>query len=71
MEVAFILKLNLPDDQPGTLSAAAERTIENCEGSDDVISCVPWSRDATQMVGQLMGADRMPMKVNTISDLSK
>lgn len=53
MQVAFILKLELPTDDPDTLSQAVERIHSNCEQDDDVISVTPWSRDATQVLTQL------------------
>lgn len=59
MTVAFILKLDLPSDDPTELDSISSQISDHLD-SFDVLSCIPWSRDATQVVSQLMGTPAQP-----------
>lgn len=54
MDVAIILKLSLSSDDPTYLAEVCDEVMTRCDDLNP-ISAVPWSRDATQMVTQLMG----------------
>lgn len=51
MDSTFLCRLQLPDDEPGTLAGIAEQIKESLEMDGlEVVSVQPWSRQSTEPV---------------------